>query len=133
MISSHFVPGLRTDLSEVPKRFECPTKDYSRHEHLNYYGNSDLKISLLTLTHHTLSLTHIYITYTHTYTCTLNFFPGAFVDTSGWIHGGSEGFGHKIRSISFWLRSIVSLMKDLIFHKLEVKIVFIIAQKEIMQ
>ena len=46
MVSAHFVPGLRTYLSEVPKRFEGPTKAYQRHKHLNLYGKSDLKISL---------------------------------------------------------------------------------------
>jgi len=33
--------------SEVPKRFKGPTKAYPRHERLNEYGKSDLKISLL--------------------------------------------------------------------------------------
>ena len=31
----HFVPGLLTYLSEVPKWFKGPTKAYRRHEHLN--------------------------------------------------------------------------------------------------
>jgi len=35
MKSAHFVPGLRTYLSEVPKRFEGPPKADQRHEHLN--------------------------------------------------------------------------------------------------
>ena len=36
MISVHFVPGLRTYLCEVPKRFKGPTKAYRCHEHVNY-------------------------------------------------------------------------------------------------
>ena len=47
MVSAHFVPGLRTYLSKVPKRTEGPTKAYPPHEHLNYYGQSHLKITLL--------------------------------------------------------------------------------------
>jgi len=35
--------------SEVPKRFKGPTKAYPRHERLNEYGKSDLKISLFGL------------------------------------------------------------------------------------
>jgi len=35
MISAHFVPGMRTYLSEVPNRFKGPTKAHRRHEHLD--------------------------------------------------------------------------------------------------
>jgi len=68
-------------------------------------------IHSFTLNHHTLSLSHIYIAYTHICTYTLQFFPGASIDTSRWIHGGSEGFEHKIRSIFCWLRRFVFLIK----------------------